>query len=197
MKPTLIGVIGRKQHGKNSVGRALALAGYVEDSFAAPLKAAVKVALGMSEDQVDGDLKETVDDRYGITPRHAMQTLGTEWGRDRICDDVWIRAAMDRHRVRREVAEGNPDDWVLCNGTAFAGTILTDVRFHNEAAAIRDAGGVVIYVVRPGLDTDDNHASERDIEDIAAEFGTYIVRNDGDLEMLYAKVAELPFGGPR
>ena len=52
---------------------------------------------GMIRRMIDGDLKEAPTPLFeGRTPRHAMQTLGTEWGRDRIGRDLRANAALAR-----------------------------------------------------------------------------------------------------
>lgn len=175
----LIGITGRKGHGKDSVGAALRGVGFTTVAFADPLKDALKVALGFTEEQVRGsnEAKEAVDPRYGVSPRHAMQTLGTEWGRRYICEDVWVQAAFARvEAVRGHVA-------------------ITDVRFPNEAEAVRARGGVVWKVYRPGWGSGqhENHASELDVEKIVPDVE---LRNDGtlnDLRTLTLRVLDGPW----
>jgi hypothetical protein len=84
----------------------------------------------------------------GKTLRHAMQTLGTEWGRNLIGDDIWLRAA--RVQIQTMQAARAP------------GITADDVRFSNEAELIREMGGIVIELVRPGL-TRMEHVSEAGI----------------------------------
>ena len=66
------------------------------------------------------------------TPRRLMQELGTEWGRRRMGDDFWV------DRWREKAAEALAEN--------VAGVVADDVRFENEAAAVRDLGGRVILV---------------------------------------------------
>lgn len=105
--------------------------GWQRRRFAGPLKA-MMAALGLSEQEIEGHLKETPCPLLcGRTPRYAMQTIGTEWGRDTIGEDLWIhafRAALP--------ASGN--------------IVVDDCRFANEAAAVRAAGGHIVRIVRPG-----------------------------------------------
>lgn len=56
--------------------------------------------------------------------------------------------------------------------------IIDDVRFTNEAEAIRDVGGIVVRIIRPGL-TPMNHESETEQQYI---FADYTLINDEDLE---------------
>lgn len=109
--------------------------GFARIRFAGPLKAMLR-AMGLSEREIDGDLKEQPCDMLGgKTPRWAMQSIGTEWGRDLICGDLWIRTWQ---RACSEIPEDR-------------GIVVDDVRFVNEAEAIRAQGGLVIRVERSGV----------------------------------------------
>lgn len=169
----IIGITGKRGHGKNAVGglfldhlRARGVRVRM-DSFAAPIKTAAKDWFGFTEEQVNGSIeaKETVDRTWGLTPREVMQKLGTEVARS-IHQDVWARAAIARHM--RSMAKV---------------TILTDLRFHNEAEWVRKANGVVVYVRRPERllpkvsEKFAAHASETAIEQIG-ERADAVVEND-------------------
>ena len=87
-----------------------------------------------------------------LTPREALQQLGTEWGR-RMYEDVWIDYAL--RMVTALLAPQRADDpgratYHATLGLGWAhhakqpeGVVLSDVRFPNELAAIRAAGGRV------------------------------------------------------
>lgn len=161
----IIGITGYKGHGKDSVGALLSQKGFILISFATPLKVMLLEGLRLSSEQVYGKLKEVVDPRYGVTPRHMMQTLGTDWGRNLIADDLWIRAGIER--ARDYLAEGK--------SVAF-----TDVRFPNEARAIREAGGDIWAVLRPAYPVDRSHESEQHIEQLTHD-AEQIIFNTGSL----------------
>jgi len=97
---------------------------YNQYAFAWPLKAALKVLLGFTDDQLnDHALKDTVSEYWGVSPRHAMQRLGTEFGRKMIHEDAWIKRG--EIEVRKNLNNGR-------------GTIISDVRFENEAQWVRN-----------------------------------------------------------
>ncbi len=80
------------------------------------------------------------------TGRVILQTVGTEMGRDVIHPDIWLLV------MERKLAERDPArlaDWVIA-----------DVRFDNEAAWIRNRGGLVVEVSRGLPPSGDVHASE-------------------------------------
>jgi hypothetical protein len=132
--PALLGLVGRKGSGKDTAAELLLAQGYQNVKFAGALKEMIRTLLAYQgvdestiERMVEGDLKEVATDYLGgHTPRFAMQTLGTEWGRDLIGKNFWVGTAMRR-------AEGRP-------------SVVTDVRFPNEVAAVENAGGTNVGV---------------------------------------------------
>lgn len=101
-----------------------------------------------------------------LTPRLALQRLGTEWGRA-LDVDVWVRWGIRRAKalqgaIHPGVGAGplraHRDDegtfWpslTACDDHGrIAGVALTDARFANEMVAIRTAGGVIWRVYRRG-----------------------------------------------
>ena len=146
----LIGLTGAKGCGKTTGADGLCNAhGFKTYALATPLKEAAKILFQFSALQVeDPILKETVDPRWGFTPRHALQKLGTECIRKVFREDFWIK--------NLEVTV----DPILQSGQ---NVVISDVRFDNEARWILDKGGVVIRVVRPGLQSTDSHPSEQGV----------------------------------
>lgn len=134
--PHLVGITGKAGSGKSTAAQVLIDAGWVRVKMAGPLKDMLR-AIGLTEEHIEGDLKEVPCDLLqGRTPRHAMVTLGTEWGRDMIGGDMWIDLA--RGRIQAAFAAGHS-------------VVVDDIRFENEAAVIRDLGGAVVHIER---DTD-------------------------------------------
>lgn len=134
----LIGLIGKKGSGKDTAAAVLEAHGFQNVKFAGALKAMLHTLLayqGADETtcrrMIDGDLKEVPTPLLGgKTPRFAMQTLGTEWGRELIGADFWLSTAMTR--------------------AATGDTVITDVRFPNEVEAVMNSGGTVIRLLVEG-----------------------------------------------
>lgn len=149
----VVGLIGIAGSGKTLVARHLVEQhGFTRHRFAGPLKEMIKVGLGLTDEQLDGAGKnEPIPDCGGCTPRHLMQTLGTEWGRRMIHSDLWINRW-------RSIVRADPSPLI----------VVDDVRFPNEAAALRSVDGVLWRVYRPGLSTS-SHASERAQAQIAED----------------------------
>lgn len=157
----LIGLAGRAGSGKSHAALALVRqAGFVRLRFAEPLKAALR-ELGLTEAELDGADKETPSPRLcGRTPRFAMQTLGTEWGRETIGRSLWVDAWA--RRVDAELAAG-------------ASVVVDDVRFADEVESIRARGGRVFWVDR-GPAAPPDHVSET----LGADACDGVIVNPGD-----------------
>jgi len=144
--PKLIGLTGRARSGKDTVAGMLQSAFQFKTlAFAAPLKEGLKTMLGLTDEHVHGALKETLIEDFSKSPRQMLQTLGTEWGRLLVHDNIWLTVA------RRKV-----DEWRDCGFNV----AITDVRFENEAEMIRKMGGQVWHVVRDSAPQVNAHASE-------------------------------------
>lgn len=186
----LIALSGRAGSGKNTVADML---GCPQISFAEPLKRFCQEVFAFTDAQMFGPSSERnrPDPRYHrpcpscfltgcpncndlgvtfLTPRHALQTLGTEWGRD-CYGNVWADLG-----VRKALA--TPSHVV----------VITDCRFVNEAEAVRRAGGEVWRVVRPGAGLTGAaglHPSEAEQEsDRFMDLVTRTIENSGDLSDL-------------
>jgi len=167
------------QSGKTSIASYLNSRGYRVVSFAAPVKAVVHSFLGSAGfsyaqlDQILAAGKEQVIPELGVTLRHLYQTLGTEWGRTCVGPDVWMNCW--RANATNYLSRGIP---VVCD----------DVRFPNEAALIRQLGGEVWCLTRPGASHEGDHASEGALEE--GPFDRHFV-NNSTLTNLYRVVGEV------
>lgn len=149
----VIGLMGGAGCGKSTTRHAMfSLCGRsvrtVDASFASPLKNVCIDAFDLTHDQVhDGRLKETVDDRWGVTPRQIMQVVGTELFRERLPEAL------------PELGLGNGTLWVkhmetrldrLKKGPQGSDTlvIIDDVRFPDEVAMLRRHGAYILLVTR-------------------------------------------------
>ncbi len=161
-KMRLIGIAGPARAGKDTLCSYMLdnLDGiWLRSSFADPLKEMLR-AIGVD---CSDEAKAVVSDDYGVTPRHMMQTLGTEWGRNLIDGDIWVKA----------FARLNAGKCV----------IVPDVRFENEANLVREHGVLIHLVGRGGIEG--NHVSESAIEFKA---GDIVIDNSRDLAWLHGQV---------
>lgn len=175
MNRPVIGLCGLAGAGKTTAARWLVdQHGYHRIAFADPLKAMAR-AFGLTAREMAGDLKETpLPHLCGKSPRQFMQLLGTEFGRELIGPAIWVNrwaALAEQHTL----IEGGP-------------VVADDVRFPNEADAIRAAGGILVRIERPGAGsaTGAGHASER--QPIAPD---HVIDNVGDERALHAMLDHL------
>lgn len=182
----LIGLKGYKGVGKDTVADYLVSKhGYTKMAFADKLKDAVAGLFGISRQQVDHykdnqgnsiDLVEVHLDisvpsrkhasEYVFTWREFLQRFGTEMGRNVFGQDFWVEQLVQRlPRI-----EGN--------------IVITDARFENEARKVKELGGCMVEISRPGCEPD-GHASE---EPLPEEMIDYKISNDGTMEQLYDDV---------
>jgi hypothetical protein len=115
------------------------------------------------------------DARLHMTIGRLLQLLGTEGFRECVGPNVWVEALFARW-----LKKGRPP------------ILIADVRFPNEADALRQRGGAIVLVRRENAGRTDGrsteHASERGLREIKPDI---IIENDGTLEQLRALVGEL------
>lgn len=140
---SIIAICGFIGAGKDTVADYLVnFHGYRRESFANSLKDAVGVVFGWDREMLEGRTKasrewrETRDEwwsarlKQDITPRWVLQYWGTEVVRKGFHDDMWV--ASLEHRLL-----SSKDD-----------IVITDCRFPNEIAALKNIGATVLRVKR-------------------------------------------------
>lgn len=113
-----------------------------------------------------------------LTPREALQKLGTEWGRA-MYENVWVDKAL-RYANTLQKSRVQQVDLV----------VISDVRFKNEVQAIRAAGGQIWKIVRSGL-VRGSHASETEQDDVDAASIDKVIENNDTIDALRARVRKM------
>ncbi len=143
----IIGFVGLIGTGKDTAADYLVNShGFVRDSFASALKDAVSVVFGWDRQLLEGRTaesrawREQVDPWWSqrlqmpeLTPRWVLQHWGTNLCREAFHNDIWIAALENRLRSNKN------------------NIVITDVRFPNEIAAIRNIGGRIYWIQRGQL----------------------------------------------
>ena len=186
----LIGLVGKKRVGKDTVAAVLAQELSLEvKHFASGIRQVCKILFGWEEYHQEADeTKEVVDAYWGISPRQAMQRVGSEAIRTTFGDDFWARWLFrnwDVHAMYHDVMyrTGSPIP-ALDSG----GWVVADVRVPEEAAAIVARGGILVRIIRPDLESADAHSTETLQDGIAVNYTIY---NEGTKEEVEEVAREL------
>ena len=98
---------------------------------------------------------------FSIEVRSLLQRMGTEAGRQTLWDSIWIDAALKGIGLDEDV-------------------VISDGRFINEFEAVRNIGGEVWRIERPGVGPANDHPSE--LEALTYDKFALFIINDGNLE---------------
>lgn len=189
--PVVILIAGYARAGKDTV------AGYLEEmidkkyppytgcleKFAAPLYDMLHAMFAETDHAFSDGLENHKNDILpyspnGITIRKALQTLGTEWGRDIVGEGIWANLLCARINATHENYRNA--------GSKFNPVfIVSDNRFVSEANVVREAFSKVytIYIQREAATPQTHHRSEQELGELEAG-ASFVVVNDGSLEAL-------------
>lgn len=167
----IIGVGYRARSGKDTVADYLVTKyGYRKLSFAAPLKVMARKLAGVPDDMSDLEFKESITE-FGITGGRLLQRLGVA-GRE-VDPNMWIRL------LRAQI--------ILPEMELHSRYVISDVRFDNEASALRSLGATLWHVKRPGLPSDPDPSETEG----ASIIWDRTLDNSRDLNYLYLQVDDL------
>lgn len=168
-KYPVIGLTGAAGSGKDTAADILREHHrFLKLSFAEPLYEMVSIVTRTPVEVLKTRAgKEVTLDRIGASPRVMLQTLGTEWGRDMIAPDLWIKNLDSRLSA-------------IDSRAGILGLVISDVRFQNEVDYIHELGGEVWCILRPSnpnSTTASAHASEN-----SGLIANDSVLNDGSID---------------
>ena len=170
----LIGISGKMGSGKDTVAqiiRELSAQPYQIRRFAGKVKeiASLLTGIPVCEFEKPEFKKEKLSSRWGgMTVRELLQKIGTDCIRDHLHPDAWVNA-------------------LFAGYMSYEFWIIPDTRFANEYLAIKDRGGIIIRVERPGIPASD-HVSETALD---GYWFDYVIQNNGSLTDLAKQVKEM------
>ena len=157
----IIAICGAKRSGKDVLAKYIvATRGFKKLSFAEPLKKAVRelfnfndIQVGIDEENAVGDEKEIIDERWGISPRKALQFFGTEIMQHTIDELIpntnrGFLADILLSRISDVASD-------TCNNY-----VISDLRFLHEYNKLKSSAKIRNIVER------DTHISEKEYIDI-------------------------------
>lgn len=170
--PRLVGITGAAGSGKDVAANFLQTRfNFYQYKLAQPIKDGICAMFGLEPSVWESDEKEWLVPGLPASPRMMAQTLGTEWGRELITPEIWVR------QLQREWYNILQDGAHVRGGNGPA-LVVSDVRFDNEAHWITDRGGVVIRIDRPLATNVRAHVSE---EGVSEAYIDSVIDNDCDI----------------
>jgi hypothetical protein len=162
----IIAFLGPKQSGKTTAAKYVAgNYGYTRHRFGGPIKAMLKAGFGLSDEQLEGGLKEEPTELLcGKSSREGQTALG-DWGRA-LHPNLWVNRWLNTM----------PEGKVVCD----------DVRMPHEFEALKELEAAFVRITRPGHEHSDDHETEAHRLPHTIE-----ILNDGTLQMFLAKVDAL------
>lgn len=166
----IVCLCGYKRSGKDYVANILRENhGYQHMQIAHKLKETLRVMFGFNDDQLHGAFKETVDPVWKITPRRAMEFMGTEIGQydmqkfvPGIGRNFWIRSLIQDPSMR-----------------ASSSVVISDLRFAHEIDELKraypDRAVCVVRIENPLVGLNSTHVSETTVDRLAHDI---LFRND-------------------
>lgn len=179
MTHPLIGLIGKKRSGKDTFAAALTEdLRYTRVAFADPLReAALALDPLVGRVALPGNPSPIADVRLSA----LISAIGWESAKDYVPEVRRILQRLGTESIRAL----DEDFWIRVGSTRIDGAsgpvVVTDVRYPNEADAIRSRGGFLVRITRPGDPVGEEHISERALDDYRVD---YQVPNDGTVEDL-------------
>ncbi len=169
----IIAICGSKRSGKDVLAKYIvATRGFKKLSFAEPLKKAVRelfnfhdIQVGIDEENAVGNEKEIIDERWGISPRKALQFFGTEIMQHTIDELIpnTNRGFLADILLSR-ISDAASD---TCNNY-----VISDLRFLHEYNKLKSSAKIrsliIVKISRPSINIveRDTHISEKEYIDI-------------------------------
>jgi hypothetical protein len=158
--PRIIAVCGQKRCGKDTLASFITSQyGHKNVKIAENIKVLVKTLFGFTDDQVESDIKEAIDPHWGISPRKAMQFIGTEMFQYKIQEllpdiqrNFWIKSTIQQHIISSQ----DP-------------LVISDLRFYHEYVALKKFDVFVIKIMKNKDVNMDTHASETEYKTIPVD----------------------------
>lgn len=178
----IVGVSGFARSGKDTVcDYAVDHFGYRKVGFSDPIREIAKTIFGFEDEDFVNERKEEINPVWNLSPRFALQKIGTEGSRNVFQDDIWIRC------IERKIAK-------LVEKEDQRKFIIRDLRYENEADFVRSQEGhfgLVLHVLRPSQERIrlSEHPTERGIEIQSAH--DIVLENTGTIEDMHKQVGHL------
>lgn len=175
----IIAIIGKRRSGKDTVAK------YIEEEYgfkhlkiSSKLKQLCKLLFEFSDDQLESDSKEIIDERWGISPRTAMQFIGTD---------------MFQYKIQELMPGINRKFWIhsfVNYLDHYENVVISDLRFLHEFDILKNYDLKIIYVQNDNRKHVINHISDTEFFDIPYN---YKVVNNDTITSLYYQIDQIMY----
>ena len=181
----VVAIAGYAGAGKSTASRYFKEFGSKTFSFAAPIKEILSRVYDIPIEIFSDPVQKLVphENLNGLTPRRAMQLIGTEGFRNLIDVDTWTKC------FERDAAK------FIIQCPEIQLVVVDDLRFLTEKSCIDRHQSTAIYINNPKVVQQYNHQSEAELEQIRCMPDVITINNDGTFDQLFARLAEIPLFG--
>lgn len=177
----VIAICGAKHCGKDTLANWIqATFDYRKIIIAEPLKQVCKILFEFNNHQLDGDQKDVIDSKLGVSPRQVLQFIGTDVMQFKLQElipsmgrSIWINKVINDQK--------QPEQRI----------VISDLRFIHEYEILRhhyDKQLIIIRIENSRVIKDDAHVSENEWKRIPHN---YIVFNNGSKEVMYEQMRKI------
>jgi hypothetical protein len=172
--PKIIAVCGAKRCGKDT------LAMYIQEKYgfkhvkiSSQLKQTLKVLFSFTDDQLESDIKDVIDDRWNVSPRQAMQFFGTE---------------IMQYEIQKIMPHVGRSFWIkgLLSSHPNIPLVISDLRFKHEIQELKTHYNNELLIVKidRGIENKDVHVSEQEYKDIQEDV---LLKNNLSIHQMFAQ----------
>ncbi len=167
--PLVIAICGKRRCGKDTIANYLKIKYDFEHvKISAKLKFVIKTLFNFTDDQMENDSKELIDDKWKVSPRQVMQFIGTD---------------IMQFEIQKLLPNINRTFWIksLIEDLKYTSKniVISDLRFIHEYEELKKISHK-IYIIKVERNCEhdtlstDAHSSEIEMTNIPCDF---IVQN--------------------
>ena len=190
----IIGLIGCNRVGKDTFANILCNEyNFYKYALADPIKEVARIMFDFDEEQLYGNKKEEIDNRWGISPREFYQQFGTN-----IMQFDIYNYLKDLNVKPRCFWVSRMEYWInKQKEKGINNIVIPDIRFKHEAEYLKNIGCILIKITRNNpLQTNNNqnivkHISQTENNKIKKEDIQYHIENNSNLEHYIQKIKNM------
>lgn len=136
---------------------------------------------------INGIMKNKITKKSTI--RDVMQVLGTDLFRNQIHPNIWVNSLMSKYKPKWVNTGDSVVEEDVSIQKKYPSWIITDLRFPNEAEAIKQKGGIIINISRPKNDIEGHYDCCKSEDGCCIREERDYCPEDGCLEEHYSETA--------